>query len=181
MPCPREHIDRSHLRRCVSDLRKSCAVACGGSAIAGNHHDTAGRHFLHRGDDFLAATLARWVNHDNVGTDTVLGELFCGFTCVGADKFCVGYAVFQRVFLCVFHSRGDNLDTDELACLICHGKADRADTAVKVKENVMFGKLSEIGGGLIKNLRAVVVYLIEGEGEISKESPQSVSVMPSLP
>ena len=45
-----------------------------------------------------------------------------------------------------------------------HGKTDRADTAVEVKQSIAVGKLGEFCGGTVKHLRAVVVDLIEGEG-----------------
>lgn len=57
----------------------------------------------------------------------------CGFGGIGADKFAVSYAVCEGVLLCVFDRLRDYLDTDYLFCRACHGKSDRACSAVQIK------------------------------------------------
>lgn len=54
----------------------------------------------------------------------------CGFGGIGTDEFAVIYAVCEGVLLCVFDSFGDDFDTDHFLCLVCHGKPDRAGTAI---------------------------------------------------
>lgn len=57
----------------------------------------------------------------------------CGFGGIGAYKFAVCYAVCEGILLCVFDCLGDYLDADYLLCRACHGKPDRACSAVQIK------------------------------------------------
>ena len=57
----------------------------------------------------------------------------CGFGGIGTDELAVCYVVCEGVLLCVFDCLGDYLDADYLLCRACHGKPDRACSAVQIK------------------------------------------------
>lgn len=84
----------------------------------------------------------------------------CGFGGIGTDELAVCYAVCKGVLLCVFDCLGDDLDADYLLCRACHGKPDRARSAVQIKHGFSCG-IGKVTGGGIQLFGGRGVYLIE--------------------
>ena len=165
----RKEIHRRHGADLVAEVAQDRAIAGEGIGAAGNVHDA--RH-LARGEEAkecLVTALARGIENDNIGMERAALRLHgrqqpLGIGGVTAIKVRVFHPVEGLIDVGALDGIGDDFNTDQLLGALRHRKSDAAGTAIKVKQKSLAVKTRLLGGDAVKQLRRIVVDLIEGGG-----------------
>ena len=103
-----------------------------GGRVAGDIDHLFGAHGVNGFNDIGAHALSRRVYDDNIGTVSLLAQLLCCLTCIGAEELCVCDPVSICILLGIFDGGIDHLYTDDLFGFPCEAQGNGAGATVQV-------------------------------------------------
>ena len=161
--CPREQIKRSNGAVIPTVIPEDRAVAGEGRGSAGDVYDALGVGIAELLYQLGSQTLARGIDHDDVGSADEGGRVFGGVAC---DEFGIFDAVKTGVVFCVLDGLGHDLNTAQNSAFGIGGnrKTDGAGSAVEVAESLSRLERGKLCRTRVKKLCHRSVDLIERRG-----------------
>ena len=182
MPRAGEEVERIDLGHGIAFRFEDGGVAGKRIGVAGDIDDLGDTFVACEGIEKLGGTAcARRVEDHGVGTVALPFSLSDGakkrfsFPCVGADKIGVLDIVFRRILLGAFGRGCDDLDTDDLADVLCHREPDATHPRIEVEDAFIPLEIGKFRRLSVQKLCRVAVDLIERGGRDGKaDAAQSV-------